>query len=162
MRHRLAGRKLGRPQSHRKALAGNLLNSLFLYGRILTTISKAKEFRPMAEKLITRAKKGGLANMRIAFATLQQKNIVKKLFEDIAPRFADRKGGYTRIVRLGGSRWDGKDKGKWAARRLGDNGERAIFELLVTKERDEELKLAGIGESATPTAGKKEKAAKAK
>lgn len=164
MRHRLKGRKLGRPMSQRALLARNLVNSLFIYGRIVTTVEKAKEFRSVAEKLITRAKKGGLANYRHVLSVLPDREVARKLFKDIAPRFSDRNGGYTRIIRLGGNRWDGKAKGQWAANRLGDNGARAIFELVVQKTREEELKAAGIEkaakEPAKNTKRAKEKAAK--
>ncbi|OHB75556.1 MAG: 50S ribosomal protein L17 [Planctomycetes bacterium RBG_16_59_8] len=157
MRHKYAGRKLSRPQSPRKALARNLVTSLFIHGRIVTTVEKAKEFRPVAERLITMAKKGGLSNYRGAIAFIQEKRVVKKLFSDIAQRFTGRNGGYTRIVRLGGNRWDGKGMGKWAARRLGDNGARAIFELIERKPREEELLLAGIGKEPEAKGTKEEK-----
>lgn len=117
MRHRKQGRKLGRNSSHRKALGRNLVSSLFEHGRITTTVEKAKEYRPMAEKMITLAKKRELHNIRRAVAILQNKTIVKKLFEEIAPRYLDRPGGYTRIVRL-------------QKNRLGDNASQAIFELV--------------------------------
>src|SRR3990167_3003745 len=102
MRHRLSGRKLGRTTAHRKAMFSNMLNSFFTYGRIYTTVAKAKETRRLAEKLITRAKKGGLHNFRYILSTLRNVDITKKLTSDIAGRFADRNGGYTRILRLGG------------------------------------------------------------
>jgi len=142
MRHKLKGRKLGRTSEHRTALGKNLVSSLFTYGRIFTTVEKAKEFRSLAEKLITKAKKGGLDNYRFAISILQNREIVRKLFRDIAPRFVDRPGGYTRVIRLGGSRWDGEGKGKYASNRLGDNGRRAIFELVVKKSPNEEVALA--------------------
>jgi len=145
MRHRLKGRKLGRTTAHRKALAMNLVNALFISGTVITTVEKAKEFRGLAEKLITHAKKGGLHNYRYALSILQNRDVVNKLFNDIAGRFKDRNGGYTRVLRLGGSRWDGDGKGKFAFNRLGDNGRRAIWELLVKKEPNEEAILASVG-----------------
>ena len=157
MRHKYAGRKLGRPQSPRKALARSIVTSLFTHGRIITTLEKAKEFRPMAERLITMAKKGGLSNYRGAISVIQDKNIVKKLFSDLAQRFNASNGGYTRILRIGGNRWDGKGMGKWAARRLGDNGTRALFELIERKPREEELLLAGIGKEPEAKGTKEEK-----
>jgi large subunit ribosomal protein L17 len=148
MRHRLKGRKLGRTTAHRKAMIRNMIISLFTYGRITTTLEKAKECRRLAERLITRAKKGGLSNIRYTFSILQDKKIVKKLFQHIAPRFADTPGGYTRILKLGGCRWDRKGLGEWAANRLGDNAKRVVFELVKRQEREEEMYLAGIGEKA--------------
>lgn len=144
MRHRLQGRKLGRTTAHRKAMFSNLITSFFTYGRIYTTVAKAKEARSIAEKLITRAKKGGLHNFRYILSILHNKDITKKLLSDIAGRFADRGGGYTRIIRLGGSRWDGEGRGEFAANRLNDNAKRAILELVVKKTADEEKVGAGL------------------
>ena len=101
MRHRMKGRKLGRSASHRKALLSGLAQQLFMEDRITTTLAKAKELRPYAEKLITRAKMGDLHSRRIALKKLQKKEVVDHLFNDVAPSFEDRLGGYTRIVKLG-------------------------------------------------------------
>src|SRR3954467_12511523 len=103
MRHRRKGRKLGRDASHRKALFSNMAGSLFEHGRIRTTEAKAKELRPIAEKLITLARKdpGDVAAQRHAVAYLRSKDVVHRLFHEVAPRFAERPGGYTRIVKLG-------------------------------------------------------------
>jgi large subunit ribosomal protein L17 len=103
MRHRRKGRKLGRDASHRKALFSNMAGSLFEHGRIKTTEAKAKELRPIAEKLITLARKdpGDVAAQRQAVAYLRSKDSVHRLFHEVAPRFTDRPGGYTRIVKLG-------------------------------------------------------------
>ena len=101
MRHHKSGRKLGRDSAHRKALYGNLAASLFEHGRIKTTEAKAKEVRPIAEELITLGKRGDVHAHRQAFAFLRSKEIVYILFSEVAPRFADRPGGYTRIVKLG-------------------------------------------------------------
>ncbi|MHC4471152.1 MAG: 50S ribosomal protein L17 [Planctomycetota bacterium] len=142
MRHLKRGRKLGRTSAHRKALRQNLANALFTHGRIITTLAKAKESRPYVEKLITLAKKGMTARergehprylhcYRRAISALQDKVIAKKLFEEIAPGYLDRPGGYTRIIR------DAKN-------RLGDNAPRAVFELVeldvVEKEEPKKKK----------------------
>jgi large subunit ribosomal protein L17 len=154
VRHRLKGRKLGRTRSHREALERNIVTSLFIYGRIITTASKAKEFRGTAEHLIQLAKdaagdsKKKLANLRRIFATVRDNGVTRKIMDDVAKRFGDRPGGYTRVVKLGGCRWDGDGRGHYAVNRLGDNGEKAIWELVVRKDRDEELKAAGIGRAA--------------
>ena len=74
--------------------------------------------------------------------------MARKIINDIAPRFADRKGGYTRVIKLGGCRWDGQGRGTWAHNRLGDNGSKAIFELVVKQEREEEMQMAGRGRAA--------------
>jgi large subunit ribosomal protein L17 len=148
MRHSLKGRKLGRTTAHRQALERNLVQSLFIYGRVVTTVEKAKEFRGTAEHLITLGKKGGLANFRRILRTVQNPDLARKIVNDVAKRFTDRPGGYTRVVKLGGSRWDGDGRGLYAFNRLGDNGKKAIWELVVRKERDEEMKSAGVGKEA--------------
>ncbi len=109
MRHRRAGRKLGRNTNHRKALLRNLANSLIEHGKIVTTLSKAKTLRPRIEKLITLARNDTTANRRLAFRRLQRKSTVKRLFETLAPRFTDRPGGYTRILKLGPRKGDGAE-----------------------------------------------------
>ena len=103
MRHRRKGRKLGRDSSHRKALYSNMCGALFEHGRIRTTEAKAKELRPIAEKLITLARKdpGDVAAQRQAVAYLRSKDSVHRLFHEVAPRFTERPGGYTRIVKIG-------------------------------------------------------------
>ena len=103
MRHRRKGRKLGRDASHRKALFSNMAGSLFEHGRIKTTEAKAKELRPIAEKLITLARKdpGDVAAQRQAVAYLRSKDAVHTLFHEVAPRYTERPGGYTRIIKLG-------------------------------------------------------------
>jgi large subunit ribosomal protein L17 len=139
MRHGEKGRKLGVTTAHRHMMARHIVSSLFKHERIVTTIDRAKEFRHLAEKLITRGKTMSLANYRYVLSYIQDKAMVKKLFAEIGPRFKDRNGGYTRIMRLGGSRWSGEKKaGKWASRRLGDDGERAILELVVRPEAEKE------------------------
>ena len=101
MRHRKSGRKLGRNSSHRKAMFRNMATSLFRHETIKTTLPKAKELRRVAEPLITLAKEDGVANRRLAFARLRDKEVVGKLFKDLGPRFKERPGGYIRILKLG-------------------------------------------------------------
>lgn len=117
MRHRKAGRKLGRTSSHRKALLRNMVTELLDKEKIVTTVPKAKELRPFAEKMITLGKRETLHARRQALSVVRRKEVVHKLFEDLAPRYSARPGGYTRIVRLG----------KW---RKGDGAELAILQLL--------------------------------
>src|SRR5213075_3023670 len=101
MRHQKKTIKLGRTAEHRKALLANQVCSLIEHQRIRTTLAKAKAVRPLAEKMVTLGRKGSIHARRTAFAVLRQKDDVKKLFDEIAPRTADRNGGYTRIVKLG-------------------------------------------------------------
>src|SRR5690242_18152464 len=101
MRHQKKTIKLGRTAEHRKALLANQICSLIEHQRIKTTLAKAKAVRPLAEKMVTLGKNGSLHARRMAFSTLRQKDAVKKLFNDIAPRSTSRNGGYTRIIRLG-------------------------------------------------------------
>jgi large subunit ribosomal protein L17 len=110
MRHKVAGYKLGRTTSHRRSLLRNLATSLIVEERIETTIPKAKALRPIVEKMITLGKKGDLAARRQAAAYLMTDEAVHKLFDTVAPRFGDRKGGYSRIVRTGWQKGDGADK----------------------------------------------------
>jgi len=106
MRHRNAGRKLGRNASHRKALFRNMVTSLFEHERIQTTDAKAKEVRRVAEKLITLGKRGDLHARRQVLSYVKSKAVAAKLFDDLGPRYAQRPGGYTRIVKLGFRRGD--------------------------------------------------------
>lgn len=135
MRHSMANRKLGRTSSHRKALFRNQLASLIEHERIVTTLIKAKELRPIAEKIVTLGKKGTLHARRNAGKLLASDALLRKLFDDLAPRFADRPGGYTRIVKLGSRR--------------GDNAEMAILEFV-------DFEFGGIA-SAAPEPSKKSK-----
>jgi large subunit ribosomal protein L17 len=121
MRHLKAGRKLGRNASHRLALMRNLARALFEHGRIITTVEKAKEARRFVEKLITLAKKGTLHARRLALVRLPDRDAVAKLFDELGPRFQDRPGGYTRVI-------------KRHERRLGDGGRTAFLELLKEGE----------------------------
>ena len=116
MRHGKALRKLGRTTSHRMAMLRNLSESLFEKERIRTTLPKAKELRPFAEKLITMAKRDDLHSRRLVARSIQNRAVVKKLFDALGPRFAQRPGGYSRILKLG-----------W---RKGDGAEMAILELI--------------------------------
>jgi large subunit ribosomal protein L17 len=116
MRHMKSGRKLGRTQSHKKATLANLAAAVLEHKSILTTTPKAKEARSTVERLITFAKKGDLARRRQVLRTIRDKNLVRELFDEIAPKFADRAGGYTRIIKMG--------------RRQGDDAPMAIFELV--------------------------------
>ena len=101
MRHHRSGKKLGRDSAHRKALYSNLAGSLIEHGRIKTTVAKAKAVRPIAERMITLGRRGDLAARRQALAYLRSNDIVHILFAEVAPRFTDRPGGYTRITKLG-------------------------------------------------------------
>ena len=116
MRHQKTGRKLGRDSAHRKALYANLVGSLIEHGRIQTTEAKAKEVRPIAEELITLGRRGDLHARRQAMAYLRSQEVVHQLFANVAPRFKDRPGGYSRIIRIGP--------------RQGDAAEMAYLELV--------------------------------
>ncbi len=109
MRHARAGKKLGRDASHRRALYSNLTGSLITHGRIQTTEAKAKAVKPYAEKLITLGKRGDLHARRLAMAQLRSNDVVHHLFSQVAPRFAERPGGYTRIIKLGPRQGDAAD-----------------------------------------------------
>ncbi len=109
MRHAKAGRKLGRDSAHRKALYSNLTGALIEHGRIETTEAKAKAVKPFAEKMITLGKRGDLHARRQALAALRSNDVVHHLFEEVAPRFTERAGGYTRIVKLGPRLGDAAD-----------------------------------------------------
>ncbi len=125
MRHNVKGRKLNRTAAHRKMLYRNLVTSLFKHERITTTVPKAKEARIVAEKMITFAKKGDLHSRRMAARKIMEPAILQKLFAEIGPRYVDRPGGYTRIMRLGP--------------RKGDNAELAILELVDNTARPKSL-----------------------
>jgi large subunit ribosomal protein L17 len=107
MRHRISGRKLGRNASHRKAMFRNMVTSLFEHERVQTTDAKAKELRRVAEKLITLGKRGDLHARRLVLAYVRDKGVVAKLFDEISPRYAQRPGGYTRIIKVGERKGDG-------------------------------------------------------
>lgn len=107
MRHRVAGRKLSRASDHRMALYRNLVTDLLRYEKIVTTEAKAKEARPLAEKVITLGKKGNLHARRQALAFVYDSKVVDKVFTELGPRYANRPGGYTRVVKLGPRLGDG-------------------------------------------------------
>src|SRR5207244_12514461 len=109
MRHRNGHRKLSRNTSHRRALLRNLVTDLLDHGRLMTTLPKAKEVRPLAEKMISLGKRDNLPARRQLYAYLLREAVAKKVFETIAPRFSDRKGGYSRIIKLGNRKGDGAD-----------------------------------------------------
>lgn len=106
MRHRVKGRKLSRTASHKRATLRNMATSLFRHGRIETTTAKAKELRPFAERLITLGKRGDLHARRLAATKIQDRTVLGSLFDEIAPRYAERPGGYTRILKLGNRKGD--------------------------------------------------------
>ena len=116
MRHRVDTFKVGRSSAHRRSMLANMVSSLFLNGEIRTTVVKAKEARRFAERLITIGKKADLHHRRLAVARLRDKTAVKKLFDEIAPSYAGRDGGYTRIYKLG--------------TRIGDGAEMCILQLV--------------------------------
>ena len=109
MRHRKKGRHFSRTAAHRRATLRNMATSLFVHERIETTTAKAKELRPFAERLITLARRGDLHARRLAGRSIGDRAALGKLFDDLGPRFADRPGGYTRILKLGARRGDGAD-----------------------------------------------------
>lgn len=120
MRHRQNTTKLGRTSQHRDSMLANLVGSLIRHERVRTTVSRAKAARPVAEKLVTLGKKGSLHHRRLAIAALHETDLVHKLFAEIAPRFTDRTGGYTRILKLG--------------HRVGDAAPLALLEWVVRPE----------------------------
>jgi large subunit ribosomal protein L17 len=142
MKHRVAGRKLGRTSKHRTALLRNMSTDLFRHERIRTTLMKAKELRPFAEKLITLSKRETLHARRLVLRDIHDKEVVSKMFDTISSRFAQRAGGYTRIVKLGPRR--------------GDNAEMALIEL-IGAETGKKAAPSASGAASTPeAAGKKE------
>ncbi len=131
MRHRQSGRKLNRTSSHRKSLFKNMSQALLKHEQIVTTLPKAKELRRVVEKLISLGKKGNLHSRRLAFNQIRDKDMVSKLFDNLAKRYIDRKGGYTRVLKAGF--------------RYGDSAPMAVIELV---DRDESAK--GVGELNAP------------
>ena len=109
MRHGVAGRKFDMPTAQRMALFRGLVRSLIIHGKITTTVNRAKEIRPMAEKLVTLGKDGTVHSRRQALKFIADKDVIAKLFDEVAPRFATRQGGYTRIIRVGKRLGDGAD-----------------------------------------------------
>ncbi|MCD6180890.1 MAG: 50S ribosomal protein L17 [Candidatus Cloacimonetes bacterium] len=101
MRHKVSGRKFGRERDHRRLMLRNLVKSLVEHGRINTTVAKAKEIRSLAERVITYGKRGSVHHRRLAFSVLQNRDLVKKVFDELAPRYTTREGGYTRVLKAG-------------------------------------------------------------
>jgi len=123
MRHRMSGRKLNRTSQHRQMLFRNMSQALIKHEQIVTTLPKAKELRPVVERLITLAKRGDLHARRLAFARLRDNAMVTKLFDVLGPRYEDRQGGYTRVIKAG--------------YRYGDSAAMAVIELV---DRDEDAR----------------------
>ena len=151
MRHRVDHRKLSRTHSHRRALLRNLVTSLFKHERIETTVAKAKEARRLGERMITFAKRGDVAARRHVARFVHGDDVVRKLFDTVAPWYEGRNGGYTRIIRIG--------------RRLGDAGEAALLELVKSPEVKEKLRkeaeeAAKAAKGAAKAGGKTAKGAK--
>src|SRR5215470_2069765 len=142
MRHRNAGRKLSRNTPHRRALLRNLVTSFLEHGRLMTTLPKAKEVRPLAEKMITLGKRDSLHARRQVQSYLMRDGIAKNVFDTIAPRFADRNGGYSRIIKLGNRKGDGADL--------------AIIELLGSELEVKKAERAAQASEKEAKKGKKE------
>ncbi|OGT99558.1 MAG: 50S ribosomal protein L17 [Geobacteraceae bacterium GWB2_52_12] len=139
MRHGNAGRRLGRKTSHREAMFRNMVTSLLDHGKITTTDAKAKEIRVVAERMITLGKRGDLHSMRLAASVIREKSVVSKLFSTIAPRYKERLGGYTRIIKLG--------------IRQGDAAPVSLIELVEEEIKPSKAKLAPVkSKQAAPVA----------
>jgi len=143
MRHSKAGRRLGRKTSHREAMFRNMVTSLLNHEKITTTDAKAKEIRVVAERMITLGKRGDLHSMRLAASVIREKSVVSKLFSTIAPRYKDRSGGYTRIIKLG--------------TRLGDAAPISLIELVEeeikpSKAKPVPVKVKAVKAAAAPAA----------
>ncbi len=141
MRHRVAGRKLGRTTAHRVALLRNLTTQLFANEKIRTTLAKAKELRPFAERLVTISKRGTLHARRQVMRHIHDQTVVSKLFDTLSARYDQRPGGYTRIIKLGPRR--------------GDNAEMALIELVGAEGSEEEASEAAPAKKAKKVTKKK-------
>ena len=139
MKHRIKGKKLNRTSSHRKALFKNMAQAIIKHEQIVTTLPKAKTMKPIVDKLITLGKKGSLHARRQAFSKLRDENMVTKLFGTLAPRYADRNGGYTRVLKAG--------------YRYGDTAAMAVIELV---DRDEDARGKDSGPIQTSEASENE------
>lgn len=135
MRHGVAHRKFNRSQSHRKAMFANMAASLIKHEQIVTTLPKAKDLKPIADKLITLAKKGDLSARRQAISQIRDVTMVKKLFDVLGPRYAERSGGYTRVMKAGF--------------RQGDNAPRAVIEFVDRDPTAKGLDSGPVAESAS-------------
>jgi len=174
MRHRKAGKKLGRDSSHRKAMFRNMVTSLFKCEQLETTDAKAKQLRSIAEKMITLAKRGDLHARRQALAYLKDKAITHRLFEELKDRYLDRQGGYVRIIKKGNRKGDGapisviqlmpadegKQKGKKKGKALASANAAKPKKKKETKSKDEEK--AGLGSDRTEDEKEGEKISKEK
>ncbi|MHB8123284.1 MAG: 50S ribosomal protein L17 [Desulfuromonadaceae bacterium] len=138
MRHSKAGRRLGRKTSHREAMFRNMVTSLLDHGKITTTDAKAKEIRVVAERMITLGKRGDLHSMRMAASVIREKTVVSKLFSTIAPRYKERLGGYTRIIKLG--------------IRQGDAAPVSLIELVEEEIKPSKIKSAPVASAKVVTA----------
>ena len=143
MRHRKAGKKLGRDSSHRKAMLRNMVTSLFRHEQLETTDAKAKQLRPVAEKMITLAKRGDLHARRQAHAYIKDKAITHRLFEDLRDRYIDRQGGYVRVIKKGN--------------RKGDSAPVSVIQLLPAEEGKKKSKKKGRAPKSADTAEPKKK-----
>ncbi len=141
MRHLAQGRKLGRTTAHRRALLRNLVTSFLEKERVVTTVAKAKEARPLAEKMITLAKRNTLHTRRQALAFVTKESVVRKLFDKLGPRFSERPGGYTRIIKTGP--------------RAGDGADMAVLEMVGTEFKLKEKKKKDVKEKAKAAAAAK-------
>lgn len=135
MRHRYSGKRMNRSPSHRAAMTSNFMCSVFKHERVVTTLERAKALRSTVEKMITLGKTKNLHNIRRAMSVLQDQEAVTKLFDELGPRYANRPGGYTRILRLSGYR-------------IGDGGSKAIFELVDNKVLESQLAAAEAADEA--------------
>jgi len=141
MRHRVKGKKLSRDSAQRKALLRNLVTSFLEKERIRTTLAKAKATKPIAEKMITLGKNNSLHSRRLALRFIYKRDVVKKLFDDIGPRFSERPGGYTRIVKIGP--------------RAGDGADMAILELIGTEFKKKDKKKTAAEKAKAAAKSKK-------
>src|SRR6202158_6037645 len=165
MRHKVAGYKLGRTTSHRRAMLRNMVTSIIMEERIETTVIKAKAVRPQVEKMITLGKKGDLAARRRATAYLMTDEAVHKLFDTVGPRFGDRAGGYTRIIRAGWQKGDGADKAfiellgseQVLDEKRQKRAEARTKKAEETKKQMEEAEAAQANEAAVEAESKEEK-----
>lgn len=158
MRHLKTGRRLGRTSAHRKALFRNMVTALIMHERIRTTLAKAKEMRGKIEKTITLGKKGTLHARRLAFKTVSQKDALQKLFGPLSERYAERKGGYTRIIKIGNRRGD---DAPMAFIELVDRDEGTATSTVEVKETKKEGKAKKPAAESKETSEKKPKAKKA-
>jgi large subunit ribosomal protein L17 len=161
MRHARSGKKLGRDSAHRKALYSNLAGALIEHGRIKTTVTKAKAVKPIAEQMITLGRRGDLHARRQATAFLRSRDVVHKLFAEVAPRFKDRPGGYSRIIRIGTRAGDAAEMvylelvdEEYVAQQLEERTPEpaAVAEPEPAVEEDEP-EAAGVDDEAEPEAG---------